>query len=61
MECSQCKKKLALGVDIITVEKSVSGPRGIIPLGDTEHFCCEKCLIDFYSDSEIIHVDRRIP
>lgn len=61
MECSQCRRRLELGVDVITVEKCVVGPRGIVPLGELENFCSEECLIDFYSDTEIIHVDRRIP
>ena len=61
MECSQCRRKLELGVDVITVEKCVIGPRGIVPLGELENFCGEECLVDFYNDSEIIHIDRRIP
>ncbi len=61
MECSQCRRKLELGIDVITVEKCVLGPRGIVPLGELENFCSEECLIDFYSDTEIIHVGRRIP
>lgn len=61
MECSQCRKKLDLGVDVITVEKCVLGPRGIVPLGELENFCSEKCLIDFYNDTKMIQIDRRIP
>ena len=61
MECSQCRRKLELGVDVITVEKCVIGPRGIVPLGELENFCSEECLIDFYSDINIPHIDRRIP
>ncbi|OHB49715.1 MAG: hypothetical protein A2Y10_06035 [Planctomycetes bacterium GWF2_41_51] len=61
MECSQCRKKLELGVDVITVEKSVLGPRGIVPLGEIEYFCCEACIADFYSNVDIPHIDRRIP
>ena len=61
MECSQCRRKLELGVDVITVEKCVIGPRGIVPLGELENFCSEKCLIDFYNDADIPHIDRRIP
>ena len=61
MECSHCRRKLELGVDVITVEKCVIGPRGIVPLGELENFCSEECLIDFYSDIDIPHIDRRIP
>ena len=60
-ECSQCRKKLELGVDMINVEKCVVGPRGIVPLGEQEHFCSEKCLTDFYNDIDIPQIDRRIP
>ena len=60
-QCSQCRRKLELGVDVITVEKCVIGPRGIVPLGELENFCNEECLIDFYSDIDIPHIDRRIP
>ena len=61
MECSQCRRKLELGVDVITVEKCVIGPRGIVPLGELENFCSEGCLIDFYSDIDIPNIPRRIP
>ena len=61
MKCSQCNRKLELGVDVITVEKCVMGPRGIVPLGELEHFCSEECLIDFYSNIDIPRVPRRIP
>ena len=61
MECSQCRRKLELGVDVITLEKCVIGPRGIVSLGELENFCSEECLIDFYSDIDIPHIDRRIP
>ena len=61
MECSQCRRKLELGVDVITVEKCVIGPRGIVPLGELENFCSEECLIVFYNDTNIPHIDRRIP
>ena len=61
MECSQCRRKLELGVDVITVEKCVYGPRGVVPLGELENFCGEGCLVDFYNDTDIPHIDRRIP
>lgn len=61
MQCSQCKRKLELGVDVITTEKCVLGPRGIVPLGEIEHFCCEECLADFYGNIDIPRIDRRIP
>ena len=61
MECSQCRRKLELGVDVITVEKCVIGPRGIVPLGKLENFCSEECLLNFYNDEDIIKIDRRIP
>lgn len=52
---------LELGVDVIVVEISVVGPRGIVPLGEIEYFCSEECLIDYYSGSDLIQIDRRIP
>jgi len=61
MECSQCRRKLELGTDVITVERCVVGPRGIVPLGELETFCCEECLIDFHNNSDIPHINRRIP
>ena len=61
MKCEECQRKLELGVDVITVEKCVVGPRGIVPLGDGNHFCSEECLIDYYSGSDLIQIDRRIP
>lgn len=61
MECSQCNRKLEIGVDVITVEQSVVGPRGIVPLGQAEYFCSETCLIDYYNDIDIPEFERRIP
>ena len=61
MKCSQCNRKLELGVDVITVEKCVMGPRGIVPLGELENFCSEECLINFYNDIDLPKAPRRIP
>lgn len=61
MKCSQCKKGLELGVDVITVEECVVGPRDIIPLGKKECFCSEKCLLEFYDLSGLTESPRRIP
>ena len=61
MECSQCQRKLELGVDVITVEKCVVGPRGTVPLGELENFCSEECLAQFYNGHDLPQVDRRIP
>lgn len=61
MECSQCRKKIELGVDVVTVEKCVLGPRGIVPLGEIEYFCDEDCLADFYNNTDIPDISRRIP
>ena len=61
MKCEECQRKLELGVDVLTLEKCVVGPRGIVPLGEKSHFCSEECLTEFYSGNDLPQIDRRIP
>jgi len=62
LTCLNCERILDLGVDLISVEKGVVGPRGVVPLGDAELFCSEGCLIEhFTDDTEQFQLKRRVP
>lgn len=49
-QCENCHKELELGFEFIATEKSVVGPRGVVPLGDLKFFCDEKCVNTFFGD-----------
>ncbi len=53
LRCANCASPIDLGEDLLTVQKGVSGPRGVVPLGDPQNFCSEGCLKDFF-DTTII-------
>ena len=59
--CTNCKRTLDLGVDALTVQEAVLGPRGIIPLGELLLFCSETCLMDYFDLSDLVEVQRRVP
>ena len=59
--CTNCQRVLDLGMDVLTVQEAVLGPRGIVPLGEMLLFCSEACLKDYYDLSDLAEVPRRIP
>ncbi len=61
LKCVCCGRELALGWDVIQVEEGVIGPRGLIPLDKELLFCGEKCLRNFFDDSIVEKLPRRIP
>ena len=60
-QCTECHRDLDLGVDAITVDHGVIGPRGFVPLGEKKFFCDEDCLRRHVGGSEVEHLPRRIP
>ncbi len=61
LTCADCKKPLRLGVDVITLEHGVIGPRSVVPLQDIELFCSDACLEKSVEANDIEHLPRRIP
>ncbi len=64
LRCSECHREIDLGHDIITVEKAVSGPRGIVPLGDVATFCSEQCVSAYFDGtpaSDLPEVPFKVP
>ncbi len=63
--CAHCQRPLDLGVDVLSVEEGVIGPRGIVPLNDRRFFCSDECLArhfgDLDADRKREHMPRRIP
>ena len=61
--CSACDKEIQLGEDVVTVERGVMGPRGLVPLQDAEFFCSERCLVEDLSGGLIERktLPRRVP
>jgi hypothetical protein len=64
MCCENCQSTISFGSDLITTEKGVNGPRGIVPLGEILVFCSEKCVSDFFNGTpadDLPGIPRRIP
>jgi len=59
--CTNCQRTLDLGVDVLTVQEAVLGPRGIVPLGEVLLFCSETCLMDYFDISDLVEVPGRVP
>ena len=60
-QCAECQRELTFGVEAVTLEYVVLGPRGLVPLRETKVFCDEECLQRFLTDEESEHLPRRIP
>ena len=60
-QCVECQRELNYGVEAVTLEYVVVGPRGLVPLRETKLFCDEDCLQRFLNDEETEHLPRRIP
>ena len=50
LKCEHCRQEIQLGEDLWTVEKGVSGPRGVVPLGKVMVFCGEEHLKEFFDE-----------
>ena len=64
LRCRECHREIDLGHDLITTEKCVNGPRGIVPLGKINTFCSDKCVKEWFSDDlteDLPEIDFRIP
>ncbi len=61
LQCNECRKSIGYGGDAITTEVCVSGPRGLVSLGDKLVFCSEECLSSFYSDVDLSNLPKVPP
>ena len=64
LQCDHCRDEIRFGCDVLRVEKCVSGPRGVIPLGEAQALCSEQCVsrhFDQESVGDLPEVPRRIP
>ncbi len=64
LQCEQCKRRISYGGDVMSVEKCVNGPRGVIPLGEVLRFCCEDCVSKYFRPepaSNLREIAPRIP
>ncbi len=64
LTCDECQRPIQYGGDLLTVEKGVSGPRGVITLDDTLTFCQEECLSKYFNGASVNglpQVPPRIP
>lgn len=59
--CTECRHDLDLGVDAITIDHGVIGPRGFVPLGEKKFFCDEDCLRRHVGAADVKQLSRRIP
>lgn len=65
MKCSECGRTIPYGGDLIKDEKCVRGPRGIVPLGEIQYFCCEDCVSLYFGNNSgsesFVKAPPRIP
>ena len=61
LKCAKCRKPLRLGVDVITLEHGVIGPRGVVPLQDIQLFCSDACREESVDSSDSERLPRKIP
>ena len=64
LNCNSCQRAIDFGHDLITAEKGVSGPRGIVPLGEIKVFCSEQCVSNYFNgilSDDLPEILRRIP
>ena len=59
--CAECRREIVLGEDMLTVQFTVLGARGPVPLDKALFFCDEKCLERYFSDEPVMKMPRRIP
>ena len=59
--CENCKGEIYFGTDAIRVEKCVSGPRGLIPLGETLTFCSEDCVSAYFDHEPTSGLPKVLP
>ncbi len=52
LKCLDCKCDIDFGRDVITAQKGVNGPRGVVPLGELLIFCSEKCLSNYFNEHD---------
>ena len=57
--CAECRKRLDLGVDVLTLEPGVIGPRGVVPLGDVQLLCSGACFRAHTGGSPPVTLKRR--
>ena len=63
-QCAECERKIEYGRDVITVEKGVVGPRGVIPLDEATTFCGEECVGNYFNGTpnpDLPKLPPRIP
>jgi hypothetical protein len=62
MTCSNCRRELDVGMEVIRVEQGVIGTRSnFVNLDDEKLFCCEKCLRDYYDLNDLPSAPSRVP
>lgn len=60
-KCAGCHSLIHVGRDLIRVQEGVLGTRGFVDLNHELLFCNENCVRDYYADSEVVEMKRRIP
>lgn len=61
MECTECRRELDYGADVLSVQEGVIGPRGVVPVDEPLLFCSEECLRAYFDVGETVSMKRKIP
>jgi hypothetical protein len=51
IECCACQRSIDYGMEAVQVQNVISGPRGLIPLGEALVFCSEECHESYFNGS----------
>lgn len=61
MQCANCRKLLTMGLDVLSVQSGVIGPRGVVPLDEPQLYCCESCAREDLDEHALDPRPRRVP
>jgi len=59
--CSNCRRKLDVGVDAIRINNGVIGIKDFVPLDETMLFCSDECIREYYDLGDLPKLQRRVP
>jgi len=48
VRCDNCRRKVEYGKDVLSVNRGVIGPRGVISLDDESRFCSDECVSSYF-------------
>ena len=57
-KCANCQRELSMGLDVLSLQQGVVGPRGFVPLEEMTLLCNKECVRQYFSDDPWGSVQR---